>query len=82
MSFCTLCDVIWTTLDSRENHKKLPLKGIVQVIKIMIWCVAIIITMAILLGKSPGTLLAGLGAFAAVLMLIFKDSILGIVAGV
>lgn len=82
MSICTLCDVIWDTLDSRENHRKLPLRGIVQVIKIMIWCVAVIITMAILLGKSPGTLLAGLGAFAAVLMLVFKDSILGIVAGV
>lgn len=82
MSVCTLCDVIWQTLDSRENHKRLPLKGIVQVIKLLVWCVATIIIAAIILDKSPGALLAGLGAFAAVLMLIFKDSILGIVAGV
>ena len=36
---------------------------------------------SIIVDKSPGTLLAGLGAFAAALMLIFKDSILGFVAG-
>lgn len=38
--------------------------------------------MAILMDKSPGSLLAGLGVFASVLMLVFKDSILGVVAGV
>lgn len=43
---------------------------------------AAIIVIAIILDKSPGTLFAGLGAFAAVLMLVFKDSILGVVAGV
>ncbi len=73
---------IWYRIDTRENKKKLPLKGLVQIINVFVWCVAIIIILAILVNKSPGALLAGLGAFAAVLMLIFKDSILGLVAGV
>lgn len=79
---CTVCDVIWATLDEKENKRKLPLKGLLQVAKLIVWIIALIIEAAILLDKSPGTLLAGLGAFAAVLMLVFKDSILGIVAGV
>lgn len=82
ISVCTLCDVIWLTLDEKENKRKLPLRGLVQVAKLIVWIIAVIIIAALLLDKSPGALLAGLGAFAAVLMLVFKDSILGIVAGV
>lgn len=82
ISLSTLLDCIWDRLNSRENKRKLPLKGVIQVIKILLWIIAVIVIFAILLKKSPGTLLAGLGAFAAVLMLIFKDSILGVVAGV
>lgn len=73
---------IWLHIDSRENKKHLPLKGIVQLVKGIVWILFAIIVVAILVNKSPGSLLAGLGAFAAVLMLIFKDSILGVVAGV
>lgn len=82
VSACTLADVIWATVDERENKRKLPLKGLVQVAKLIVWIIAVIIIAALLLDKSPAALLAGLGAFAAVLMLVFKDSILGIVAGV
>lgn len=82
ISACTLSDVIWAALDERENKRKLPLRGLVQVAKLIVWIIAVIIIAALLLDKSPAALLAGLGAFAAVLMLIFKDSILGIVAGV
>jgi len=78
----TLIFVIWLHVDERENKKKLPLKGFVQVIKTINWVILIIIAIGILVNKSPATLLAGLGAFAAVLMLVFKDSILGVVAGV
>lgn len=78
----TLVYVIWLHVDERENKKKLPLRGFVQVIKAIVWIFMLIIAVSILLNKSPATLLAGLGAFAAVLMLIFKDSILGVVAGV
>jgi small-conductance mechanosensitive channel len=48
----------------------------------MLICVCLIISVAVLLDKSPKALLTGLGASAAVLMLIFKDSILGFVAGI
>lgn len=82
IALCTLSDVIWVTIDKRENKRNLPLHGIVQVVKLIVWIVATIIMAALLLDKSPGALLAGIGAFAAVLMLVFKDSILGIVAGV
>lgn len=82
LAVSTLINVIWQRIDSRENKKHLPLKGIAQVVRVIVWFVAIIIVMGILVDKSPATLLAGLGAFAAVLMLVFKDPILGVVAGV
>ncbi len=73
---------IWQFIDKKENKRKLPLKGLAQLVKGAIWIIAIIVIVGILVDKSPGNLLAGLGAFAAVLMLVFKDSILGLVAGV
>ncbi|MDE5843071.1 MAG: mechanosensitive ion channel family protein [Muribaculaceae bacterium] len=82
VSINTLAMVIYSHIDSRENKKKLPLRGLLQLIKGIVWILAIIIVVAIIVNKSPGSLLAGLGAFAAVLMLVFKDSILGVVAGV
>lgn len=75
-------NAIWEHVDNRENKRKLPLNGLVQLVKGIFWIIAAIVVLAILFDKSPGSLLAGLGAFAAVLMLIFKDSILGVVAGV
>lgn len=73
---------IFDHVNNRRNTRKLPLRGLIQVVQGAIWIVAAIICLAILFNKSPGSLLAGLGAFAAVLMLVFKDSILGVVAGV
>lgn len=82
LALCSLVDAIWHHINSRDNKKKLPLKGLASLIKGILVIVAVIIIVAILVSKSPTTLLAGLGAFAAVLMLVFKDSILGVVAGV
>lgn len=59
-----------------------PIKGLMQTGQVALVCVAAILVLAILIDKSPIMLLTGLGASAAVLMLIFKDSILGLVAGV
>ena len=81
-SLSAFTDSIWHHVDSRANKRHLPLNGVIQLVKLIIWVIGIIIVCGILLGKSPGSLLAGLGAFAAVLMLVFKDSILGVVAGV
>lgn len=82
IALAALVDGIWRHIDERDNKRKLPLKGLVQLVKGILWIIAVIVICAILLHKSPTKLIAGLGAFAAVLMLIFKDSILGVVAGV
>lgn len=77
-----LIDAIWNHINTRQNQKKLPLNGLVQLLKVVIWIIVVITCVSIIVDKSPLSLLAGLGAFAAVLMLVFKDSILGVVAGV
>ena len=59
-----------------------PIKGYLQIAKIIVFLVGGIIIISMMIGQSPLTLLAGLGAMSAVLLLIFKDSILGFVAGV
>jgi len=59
-----------------------PIKGYVQIGKIILYIIVGIIAISVLIGQSPLSLLAGLGAMSAVLMLIFKDSLLGFVAGV
>ena len=65
-----------------EKSKNHPLKALFQGLQVALFFIGGIIVVAILIGKSPKVLLTGLGASAAVLMLIFKDSILGFVAGV
>ncbi len=72
---------IWNRYNEHDNARNLPLKGILNTAKGILWLVSGIIIVSVLIDKSPGTLLAGLGAFAAALMLIFKDSILGFTAG-
>lgn len=59
-----------------------PIKGYIQIFKIIVFVVGAIIVSSMLIGQSPLRLLAGLGALSAVLLLIFKDPILGFVAGV
>ena len=68
--------------DSYPVARNRPIRVFIQVIKIFIYCVVTIIVVSILLDKDPEALLVGLSAFAAVLMLIFRDAILGFVAGV
>ena len=65
-----------------EASKEIPIKGFIQVLKIALYFLAIIFVISILLNKTPVYLLSGIGALAAVLMLIFRDSILGFVAGI
>lgn len=68
-----------------EGHSKLrnrPLKGVYQMFNLLAFVLGCILVISILVDKSATAVLAGLGASAAVLMLIFKDSILGLVAGV
>ncbi len=71
-------DIYQTTPHASDRS----IKGFIQLLQIIIIFVSIIFGIAILLNESPLGLFAGLGAMAAVLMLIFKDSILGFVAGI
>lgn len=68
--------------DESYLHKGRPIKSLVQMIQIILFILGGILIVSVLIDRSPATLFAGLGASAAVLMLVFKDSILGFVAGV
>lgn len=74
--------VIMDIYNHREVNKNHSIKGFVQVIQVLAFFIGGIVIIAILVGKSPATLFAGLGASAAILMLVFKDTILGFVAGI
>lgn len=65
-----------------EISKIRPVKGYIQVVKIIVITFGIILVIANLLGKSPLLLLSGIGALSAIFMLVFKDSLLGLVAGI
>ena len=77
-----LFKAIYTVYSAQEQFRDRPLKGLLQTVQVALWFVGGIVVIALLLDKSPLSLLAGLGASAAVLMLIFKDSIMGVVSGV
>ncbi|MFT6148119.1 MAG: miniconductance mechanosensitive channel [Saprospiraceae bacterium] len=70
---------IYTTY---EVSNRIPIKGFIQVFKIIIYFTSAIFIFSILLNKTPVYLFSGLGALTAVLMFIFKDAILGFVAGI
>ena len=82
VAFSALVKAVWLYVDARDNKRELPLNGLMELVRGVVWIVAIIVMVCVIIDKSPAALLTGLGAFAAVLMLIFKDSILGVVAGV
>lgn len=73
---------IWVHFDSHENTNKHPLRGLLNTGHGIVWILIAISVLSIIMDKSPGALLAGIGVFATALMLIFKDSILGLVAGI
>jgi len=74
------------TFRTLGEHHNVPhrqyLNSFISVLKIVLICVAVIVVFAIILDKDPSTLIAGLGAASAVLMLAFQDTIKGLVAGI
>ncbi|MFW6020402.1 MAG: mechanosensitive ion channel family protein [Bacteroidales bacterium] len=82
LSIDSLLSAINDIYNTYEVSKTKPIKGYIQVVKIILYSFGAIIIISILIGKSPFTLLAGLGALTAVIMLIFKDTILGLVGSV
>ena len=68
--------------ENTGGDRNRPLKGVLQMVQVIVICVGVILAFSVLFGKSPIDLLVGLGAAATVLMLIFKDTIVGLVSGV
>ena len=69
-------------LSQKEQHKDKPIGSLTQLAKILTFSVGAILIISTLIGRSPIFLLTGLGAVAAILLLVFKDSILGFVASI
>lgn len=79
---CSILSSLYVLSNENERLKKHALQGVFQMLKLMVICIGIIIVISTLIDKDPMNILAGLGASAAVLMLVFKDTIMGLVAGI
>ena len=80
-----ICAFITSLYEISNEHEKLKdhsLKGIFQMIKLIIVCIGAIIIISALIDKDPIAILTGLGAGTAILMLVFQDTIKGLVAGI
>lgn len=77
-----LANVVAIAYEYSEKSREVPITGVIQVIKLVLVLMAIIITIAIIMNKSPLYLLSGFGAMTAILMVVFKDTLMGFVAGV
>jgi miniconductance mechanosensitive channel len=71
-----------TIYEAQPRSRQRPIKGFVQLVQLIIWIIGIILFVAALMDRSPVLLLSGFGAATAVLMLVFKDTLLSLVASV
>ncbi|NWK57231.1 mechanosensitive ion channel family protein [Verrucomicrobiaceae bacterium N1E253] len=78
----SLLNIVERIYERYEVSRELPIKSLIQVIRIILVLASLIFIISTLLNKSPVLIFSGLGAMTAIMMLIFKDSILGLVAGV
>ncbi|MEM5527948.1 mechanosensitive ion channel domain-containing protein [Gammaproteobacteria bacterium AS21] len=82
LSLFTLLDIFQAISDRRTIQAHFPLRGLLQSVKLLASILTGILIVSLLMDKSPLILLSGLGALSAVLLLVFKDPILGLVAGI
>lgn len=82
MLACSVVTSIYTITTEHESFKNRSLKGFYQMIKLVFVCIGAIIVISTLLDKDPVAILTGLGAGTAILMLVFQDTIKGLVAGI
>lgn len=80
--FFALLNALALIIQRKEKASDLPIKGFFQAIKLVASAIALILVLSTILGQSPVYLLSGIGALTAVLLLVFKDAILGFVAGI
>ncbi len=78
-AFLNATQAIFERTDEGAN---VPVKGFVQAVKLVLFLIVGILVMSVIFGRSPVYFLSGLGAATAVMMLIFRDALLGLVAGV
>jgi miniconductance mechanosensitive channel len=82
MAITAALTLVNTVYSRRPEAASRPIKGYIQVVKIALFALGAILILSTLIDRSPLLLLSGLGAMAAILMLVFKDTILSLVASV
>ncbi len=82
LALAAALNVVDTIYHRRPEAKLKPIRGYIQIFKIIIYAIALILMIATLIDRSPLILLSGLGAMAAVLILVFQDTLLSLVAGI
>lgn len=79
---CSVISSLYILSSEHEKFKNHSLKGFYQMLKLVVVCIGAIIIISTLIKKNPITILTGLGAGTAILMLVFQDTIKGLVAGI
>ncbi|WP_374630971.1 mechanosensitive ion channel family protein [Ferrovibrio sp.] len=82
MAIAAVLNIVDTLYHRRPEARQKPIKSYIQIVKIAIYVVAALLMIATLIDRSPVILLSGLGAMAAVLILVFQDTLLSLVAGI
>ena len=80
--FSSVVSIAGAIYNQLSFAKDVPIQGLIQVIKLMTFIIAAILVFSIMIGKTPAYILSGFGALAAVILLVFKDTILGFVASI
>lgn len=82
LAFFALLNALQDILNRRSHNIRFPIRGLMQTIKLIASVLIGLMAISVMIGKSPLILISGLGALSAVLLLVFKDPILGLVAGI
>ncbi|MBW8190064.1 mechanosensitive ion channel family protein [Neiella marina] len=82
LSLSALVNAATALADLRDSANKLPLRSLQQLMKLLVVIAVAVTVLSIVIDQNPAYLLSGLGAFTAILLLVFRDTLLGLVAGV
>ena len=80
--FSSFLNILLELTNRKEKLRDRPVKGLFQTLQVLLFFVGTIFIISVIIDKSPLSLFAGLGASAAILMLVFKDTIMGFVSGI
>lgn len=82
MILSALLNALQAIFEQKDEGANVPIKGFVQAVKLVLFLIVGILVMSVVFGRSPVYFLSGIGAATAVMMLVFRDALLGLVAGV